>query len=326
MNDPLISVIIPVYNAERTLERCICSLLAQSHRNTELIFVNDGSTDSSAGILLRFARNDKRICVLDITNSGPGIARNKGLEYMNGEYFCFVDSDDYTEQDFLSRMLSHAVLHKADIVQVDHYSVTEKGEIISGRKLLPELLRGSFICLEMFSEQKRIKNFPWGKLFRSSKFREIRFPALYKSEDKVYLFKVLTQCNRMYLSDQKLYFYVLEPNSLSRASFSLKDMDEIKAGLEIRMLCTRFYPGLSAYWDIYIASRSALIYCKLMLTETGNKEKFLQQLSKTFDTHYQNSLHIFLKNRNRALFILLFHWNKRFTAWLYRHINPIKNN
>lgn len=321
MNNPLISVIIPVYNAEDTLDRCIRSLLAQTHRNTELLFINDGSTDYSAAILFDYAKRDKRIRVLSIRNSGPGMARNIGLEHMQGDYFCFADSDDYADRHYLSRMLSEAVLYHADIVQTDYFTVNEKGEIKSGRKHLPELITGTALCLRKFSEQERITNFPWGKLFRSSLMKDIRFPALYKSEDKVFLFKAFERCNCLYLSDQKLYYYVMEPGSLSRAPFSLKDLDEVKAGLEIHKLCARSCPSLLPYWNTFIASKAALTYCKLKGISIADKQQLLQSLAETFDTFFRKCrLSFILKRRKRGAFILLFRLSKSFTAWMYEQL------
>lgn len=321
MNNPLISVIVPVYNAEDTLDRCIRSLLAQTHRNTELLFINDGSTDYSAGILLDYAKRDERIRVLSIRNSGPGIARNIGLEHMQGDYFCFADSDDYADRHYLSRMLSEAVLYHADIVQTDYLTVNVNGKIKQGRKHLPELISGAALCLRKFSEQERITNFPWGKLFRSSLMKDIRFPALYKSEDKVFLFKAFERCNCLYLSDQKLYYYVMEPGSLSRAPFSLKDLDEVKAGLEIHKLCARSCPSLLPYWNTFIASKAALTYCKLKGISIADKQQLLQSLAETFDTFFRKCrLSFILKRRKRGAFILLFRLSKSFTAWMYEQL------
>lgn len=317
MINPLISVIVPVYNAEDTLDRCIRSLLAQTHRNTELLFINDGSTDYSVAILFDYAKRDERIRVLSIRNSGPGMARNIGLEHMQGDYFCFADSDDYADRHYLSRMLSEAVLYNADIVQTDYFTVNEKGDIKSGRKHLPELITGTALCLRKFSEQERITNFPWGKLFRSSLMKDIRFPALYKSEDKVFLFKAFERCNCLYLSDQKLYYYVMEPGSLSRAPFSLKDLDEVKAGLEIHKLCARSCPSLLPYWNTFIASKAALTYCKLKGISIADKQQLLQSLAETFDTFFRKCrLSFILKRRKRGAFILLFRLSKSFTSWI----------
>lgn len=315
MNSPLISVIVPVYNAEETLERCIRSLLAQSHRNMELLLINDGSTDYSAGILFDYARRDERIRVFSIRNSGPGMARNIGLEHMKGDYFCFADSDDYADRHYLSRMLSEAVLYNADIVQADYLTVNVKGKVKQGCKHLPELITGAALCLGKFSRQERITNFPWGKLFKSSLMRDIRFPALYKSEDKVFLFKALERCSCLYLSDLKLYYYVIEPGSLSRSPFSLKDMDEVKAGLEIHKLCARSCPSLLPWWDTFIASKAALCYCKLKGTSLADKKALLQSLSEVFDTYYRKCrLSFILKKRKRGMFILLFRLSKSLTS------------
>lgn len=103
---PKISVIVPIYNAENFLERCIDSLLAQTIEDFELILVNDGSTDSSKRICERYKSKDKRIILINQQNSGPSASRNSGLNIAKGEFICFVDADDYVGKEYLSCMLN----------------------------------------------------------------------------------------------------------------------------------------------------------------------------------------------------------------------------
>ena len=115
--DELISVIVPVYNAEKYIEHCIQSLLEQTYKNFELILVNDGSKDRSLELCKAFAEKDRRVKVYDRQNGGASAARNTGLERMEGQYVVFVDSDDYVSKSYLENLYLAAKSSHYDIVQ-----------------------------------------------------------------------------------------------------------------------------------------------------------------------------------------------------------------
>ena len=102
MDEKLVSIIIPIYNSEKYLKKCIDSILEQKYNNLEIILINDGSTDNSGKICDRLAIEDKRIKVIHKLNEGVSIARNKGLEMAKGEYIFFIDSDDYIDENIIS--------------------------------------------------------------------------------------------------------------------------------------------------------------------------------------------------------------------------------
>ena len=113
--NPLVSVIIPVYNAEKYIAKCINSLIEQTLQNFEVIVVNDGSTDNTPDILKELAKEDSRIIVINQSNQKQGAARNRGLEIAKGKYITFVDADDWLDLDYLERMYQAIIEDKADI-------------------------------------------------------------------------------------------------------------------------------------------------------------------------------------------------------------------
>ena len=112
---PLISVIIPIYNVETFLPSCIESVINQTYENLEIILIDDGSTDKSGKICDKYSENDSRITVIHKDNEGVAEARNTGIENMSGEYFCFVDGDDYVDNEYISEMYSLTKEYDADI-------------------------------------------------------------------------------------------------------------------------------------------------------------------------------------------------------------------
>ena len=116
MNTPLVSVIVPVYNVEKTLARCLESICGQSYQNLEIIVVNDGSPDGSLAICEQFRAKDPRVVVISKENEGLSLTRNAGMRVAHGKYLQFVDSDDYIEPTFTARMVEAAEKNYADLV------------------------------------------------------------------------------------------------------------------------------------------------------------------------------------------------------------------
>ena len=116
MSEPLISIIIPVYNVEKYLTQCLDSVINQTYRNIEIICINNGSTDGSETILKEFQKNDKRIKVINTVNEGVSIARNKGLEIITGDYTMFVDSDDWIDLETCEEVMKVVAKNEADVV------------------------------------------------------------------------------------------------------------------------------------------------------------------------------------------------------------------
>ena len=122
-----ISVIIPVYNAEKTIRRCLESIMSSEYEEYEVVVVDDGSTDNSASILFEYANRDRRVKIINQPNSGPSIARNKGLELAEGEIIAFVDSDDYVRNDYLDQLEKVFREQRADVVFFEFHRVTPDG-------------------------------------------------------------------------------------------------------------------------------------------------------------------------------------------------------
>ena len=203
----LISVIIPVYNAERTLERCIDSVLAQTHKELEVICVVDGASDGSADILRYYAERDPRVTVIEQEGRGPATARNAGLEIAAGDYIGFVDADDYIDPAMYERLLK--AIEGAELANCGHISFFADGT----EKIVSPGLRGTIDvkdactlgCLVVFAP-----DFIWDKLFDARIIRDekIRFPdGRVFGEDTVFLIKYLSHVKKAVFAIEPLYFY-----------------------------------------------------------------------------------------------------------------------
>lgn len=223
------SIIVPVFKAEAYLDRCVNSILSQTMEDFELILVDDGSPDRCGEMCDAFARADSRIRVLHQTNAGQAVARNRALDLARGEFFAFVDSDDYIHPQMLEVLLSNARKHSALIsvgcckIVHDHSpctAITRKDETsYTG----PEFLRH---CLLNSVDKK-----PWilcDKIFHRSCFDRVRMPEGRIYEDNSVVYKLLYEARCVVDCSAVLYYYYQNENSTMNQSFRLKHLDWLK--------------------------------------------------------------------------------------------------
>lgn len=165
-----ISVIVPIYNAEKFLGKCIDSLIHQWHRDLQIILVDDGSTDGSKAIAEKYAKVDRRIEVYGQSNQGQSAARNKGLEYAKGEYVSFVDADDYIDKDFYACLLKH--IDGKDCVQIGYRRVTIQGKVLK-EKLPRHFYQFTSPCMRLYRREvfeRHGLSFPVGMIYEDVVF------------------------------------------------------------------------------------------------------------------------------------------------------------
>lgn len=231
MSSPKISVIIPVYNAERYLEQCLDSVINQTFKDTEIICINDGSTDGSDTILDKYMHIDSRIKVILQKNAGPGVARNTGLAHASGEYIFFLDSDDYLLDNALSEIYEYSLQKDLDvcICKGQNYSLrTHKYTAINDcirTKYLPQSSVFNSTDISDYIFQFCV-GWPWDKLYRRSLLERygIRFPALSNSEDTYFVYLSLLYAERISVLDKILITHRVDVvNSVSSSRTSSPD-------------------------------------------------------------------------------------------------------
>ena len=226
MTRPKISIIVPVYNTERYLSRCIDSILGQSFKDFELLLIDDGSKDGSGAICDEYAEKDKRVSVWHQENGGPGYTRNMGLDRAIGEHICFIDSDDYWEEGLLAHYMAKS--SKADLTYCSFRYIEEgkedvlehfDNEIISGRTSIEEYIQP----IRYRSYQSCIVDVPWGKFYNKNIIEKyhIRFPEdINFKEDEIFNYRYLKHAQVLEVCDFVGYNYRLLSNSLARRDFS----------------------------------------------------------------------------------------------------------
>lgn len=263
----LISVIIPVYNAENYINRCVSSIVNQTYENLEIIIINDGSTDGSGRICDEWKEKDKRIHVYHKKNEGPGIARNIGIEMSKGEYLAFIDSDDWIEDTAYETFINIALKSGAEIVGCASIVDYENGLHKENLSDIPEGVRDKNQCIVDVLEQN---THAWGavhnKLFKSSLFNETRFPIVRHLEDYKVTIKFFNEANGIYFCKYPYYHHTCNVSSLSQGKWNqewltipnttediinyimLNNIDESVKKATYRF---RFLMLLSVLWKIY---------------------------------------------------------------------------
>lgn len=213
---PKVSVIVPVYNLERYISRCLDSILAQSFTDFECICVNDGSIDTSASILDEYQKKDSRVKIIHKENGGLPSARKAGLERARGEFICHVDGDDYLEHNALAILIQEQSRIDADIVFADYYVDYES---TGAREYVQDYVFTGYDAAALTKQLlSKGQFFIWCKLIRKSLYKNVELPAEIRyTEDMVHLVQLATQCRRSSCVNQPLYHYVKRTGSMTDA-------------------------------------------------------------------------------------------------------------
>ncbi|MBQ9229381.1 MAG: glycosyltransferase [Eubacterium sp.] len=232
MKEPLVSVIVPVYNVEKYLDQCVESIVNQTYMNLEIILVDDGSPDGCPQLCDAWAAKDSRIKVIHQPNGGVSAARNAGLDIATGDYIGFVDSDDLIPEDYYEFLFNLLKKEKADIARCAHYYFDDNGfshncdEIIES----PFVIEGSAALMEDIKNSGNKSVVIWNKLFKRSVIDNVRFDGLLSvGEDTVFLFNVYKNANSMACYDLPKYGYnIHDDRSWSRNDYNFQASRSMK--------------------------------------------------------------------------------------------------
>lgn len=261
-----LSIIVPVYNVERYLCKCIDSILNQSFKDLELILVDDGSIDNSGEICDKYSCKDKRVKVIHKKNGGVSSARNTGLKIANGEYIGFVDPDDWIETNMYERMYNEIIKTNSDIIICNFKKIFENRE----EKYIYENKSLELNNIEALNELYNIKyiyNFAWNKIYKKSLFDNLKYKEGFIYEDEFIIHQLLYKSNKVSYIPEHFYNYYQRKGSIINSGFNIKKFDKIRA-LSERI---EFFEKLKLYdlvkkaekdyidvfiWNYYIAKKN----------------------------------------------------------------------
>ena len=280
MNQPLVSIILPVYNAQNHLARCVGSICAQTYRSIEIIILNDGSKDQSLPVCEEFRQKDSRILLVDKANSGVSDTRNLGLKLASGKYVEFVDSDDYLDPDFTERLVAAAEENEADFVIAPYKMVIPAGASKPEQVLdkiqdelgvmsvarPPEVREYGFLPAGVYDKDTfalRLMDKPasyfysvlWNKLYRRDILtgNDIQFVSEMRwAEDLVFNLRYIQYAERFVAIDKPGYYYVQNPQSICHTQINAATI------VQNKLQVFRYYKDLYTRLGIYEEVRPQL--------------------------------------------------------------------
>ena len=252
---PTVSIIVPIYNVEQYLRRCVDSIVNQTYKNIEIVLVNDGSTDGSGIICDEYAKNDNRVRVYHKKNGGAASARNLGLNHAKGEFIGFVDSDDYIDLDMYETLLQFM---EDDVDIVTCGNVLENPYDKFSKKRVTSLVHGGQKYnrehgIEQLLLDKAFSFSQCDKLFRKRLFDNIRYPIGRISEDLPVIFTVFMKSRKIAHCGKVKYHYVYREDSISHRPFFFRRIDNTIFSARICKEVSKVYPNMKElaeafYW------------------------------------------------------------------------------
>ena len=241
----LISVIVPIYKVETYLDKCIQSIVDQTHPDLEIILVDDGSPDTCPKMCDDWAAKDSRIQVVHKENGGLSDARNAGLAVATGEYISFIDSDDWIEPDFLQTLLDALQGKDADIADCATRLVDEDGNSLSIRGVGQDETLGTIDALVRLVKEDRIFQTVWNKLYRRSVIGDILFEKGKYNEDDYFSYQVFDRAKKVAILSKPMYNYLQRAGSIMGVGYNPRRLEGLQARV-LRMEYLQKYPETAA--------------------------------------------------------------------------------
>ena len=226
---PLISVIVPVYNVEEYLDKCVESIVNQTYRNLEIILVDDGSPDNCPAMCDGWAKRDYRIKVIHKANGGLSDARNAGIAVALGEFIGFVDSDDWIEKSFFECLHKAIIRTGADVAECATAFDAEDGKLLRIRKEASASLleREEALCRLVLEDG--VYQTVWNKLYKREIVREVAFISRKCNEDEFWTYQVFDRGKRLAIVEDTLYHYLQRGTSIIGIGYNLQRLDGLEA-------------------------------------------------------------------------------------------------
>lgn len=299
LKKPLISVIVPVYNVEKYVGRCLTSIINQSYTNLEIIVVNDGSTDNSLSVCEEYAAKDSRIKLITQENRGLSGARNMGLRHYTGEYVTFVDSDDWIHRDMVEYLYNVLVRHNSEMSVCASMRVSEN--MIPNKKY--NELNGFIYTYSEFMKLFLNESFTacWARLFSKEIISGFEFPEGLNCEDFVYMYEASRRVRTVAVMDLPLYYYFFRNDSIVNEKFNVKKFDQFYSARRLYELVKKYTPEYSELSVTRLAGAIA------SLLSSSRKLQGFEEKDRELTAYLRSNYKIFLFNSqlNYKLRILL---------------------
>lgn len=317
MND-LITIIVPIYNVEKYLQRCIESLINQTYRNIEILLINDGSKDNSLSICIEYSSKDSRIKLISQENHGLAYTRNIGIQNATGKYVMFVDSDDYIHPQMAEILYKNLITENAEISSCGHAEVYDNGfiDVLNKKKIYKTYTAEKALQVFLFTYEVDI--ICCNKLFLRTLFNGIKFPENKLFEDHYTVYKIIDKAHKIVFDSTPLYYYCKRNDSIGGSRYSTKNLQLKDAVEEECKYIISHYPTIKSDIELGEICWLIVLYDKMVIANEVDKdfEHYLQQKIKKHIILILNSHHI---KKNRKAQLILFSINKSLYKFLYTY-------
>lgn len=277
MDNPLISIIVPIYNVEKYLPKCVESIAHQTYRNLEIILVDDGSPDRCGEMCDQYAVKDSRIKVIHKQNGGLSDARNTAIDVAKGEYITFVDSDDYILPDYIESLYENLKKYNADISISLPRTVDENGVLGTGQKTHYDCVLSVKKAVDAMFYQQMFDTQAWCKLYKAKLFEHIRYPKGLLFEDLPTTYKFILKSKRIAYTNRQDYMYLLRSNSIEGVPFN---MNKYKSTLKIVSSMDADRHLFSFSIKAYFCRRTSFLFH--ILLQIPNSQAYHEQRQRLF--------------------------------------------
>ncbi|MCI8847714.1 MAG: glycosyltransferase [Oscillibacter sp.] len=300
---PLISVIVPVYNVEACMERCLDSILAQTYPSVEAILVDDASTDNSGAVCDRYAACDARITAIHFPeNRGPSAARNEGIRQAQGAYISFVDSDDYIEPDMLETLYQSMVDHGTEVSACGAFGIALKDG--------PAAVYSQAEAVRRLAQGTPFNHVPWGKLYHAELVKKRPFDeGVYYSEDLLFLYQLLKQARRVSYVPDRLYHYVQREGSQVQSGVDARKCTALSAQDAVCQDASIHFPEAAAdFRQLALeVDRSLAVLAVKKGAQEGKTFACLKRIQRNVRRHFRwKSLSLCPRKKDAAMILTLY--------------------
>lgn len=315
MTKELISIIVPVYNVEKYLKKCVDSIVNQTYKNLEIILVDDGATDNSGKICDELVELDNRIKVYHKKNGGLSDARNYGVERATGDYIGFVDSDDYIDAEMYEKLYEAIKKENVDVAECNLKIVyPEKTELFTDEKYYQIYNKQEY--LEEYLKIEKIFGSACVRLTKADIAKKLKFPVGKLYEDTYYAYDLIGIVDKYVIMDNPYYNYLMRENSITNAKFNPRIFDLIEIVERFHTNVYKNYPSLKEAADCRKMYAYFSVLNSILLEEDFKNNSFYKQIIDYFKEEYTKLLRNKYITRNRKLSILLI----KFSINLYRKV------
>lgn len=310
-----VTIVVPVYNVEPYLERCLNSILNQTYYDMNIIIVDDGSTDNSPIICDDFAKKDSRIKVIHQSNMGLSAARNTGIKAANSTYIMFIDSDDYIEKDMVEYLLTKAKQYDSDIACCGFSNIYENGNFEKITIPKNDIIYDRKTALDIHMFSGYIDVVAWNKLYKLKLFDDILYPVGKLYEDMMTTYLLINKSKIISLHPDSKYLYCKRSSSIGGNSFSEKTLMLAKASDDVLNFVLKAFPNLE---NIKVANIqwNLVVFNKMILSNSVNVD-FLKKIKIMIHENFITILKCKFINKTRKIQLILLYVSPKLYKKIY---------